>query len=97
MADERVYYVYLLTSQNNRVMYVGITNDLKRRVYEHKNKLLKGFTEKYNINKLVYYEQTNDVITALNREKEIKKWRREKKNNLVERINPNWDDLSSAI
>ena len=83
MPEEKCYYVYLLTNWNNRVMYVGVTNDLKRRVYEHQNKLLKGFTEKYNVNKLVYYEQSNDVITALTREKEIKKWRREKKNNLV--------------
>ena len=63
-------------------MYVGVTNDLKRRVYEHKTKVVKGFTEKYNVNKLVYYEQTNDVLTALAREKEIKKWHREKKKRL---------------
>ena len=69
-------------------MYVGITNDLMRRVYEHQNKLVEGFTEKYNVNKLVYYEQTTDVITALSREKEIKKWRREKKNALVVQTNP---------
>lgn len=97
MAEERAYYVYLLTSQNNRVMYVGVTNDLKRRVYEHKSNLIKGFTKKYNVNKLVYYEQTDDVFAALNREKEIKKWRREKKNALVKQVNPGWDDLSSAI
>ena len=78
-------------------MYVGVTNDLTRRVYEHQNKLVKGFTEKYNVNKLVYYEQTSNVITALNREKEIKKWRREKKNSLVLQLNPGWDDLSNTI
>jgi len=78
-------------------MYVGVTNDLKRRVYEHQNKLVKGFTEKYNVNKLVYYEQTNNVITALTREKEIKKWRREKKNTLVFSGNPEWNDLSKKI
>ena len=78
-------------------MYVGVTNDLKRRVYEHKTKAVKGFTEKYNVNKLVYYEQTNDVLTALAREKEIKKWCREKKNLLVAQLNPRWNDLSSAI
>ena len=78
MSEERTYYVYLLTSKNNRVIYVGVTNDLKRRVYDHKTKGVKGFTEKYSVNKLVYYEQISDVITALSREKEIKKWRREK-------------------
>ena len=97
MPEERLYYVYLLTNWNNRVMYIGVTNDLKRRVYEHQNKLVKGFTEKYNVNKLVYYEQTNDVITALSREKEIKKWRREKKNSLVVTVNPEWHDLSMQI
>ena len=97
MPAENCYYVYLLTSSNNKVMYVGVTNNLTRRVYEHQNKLVKGFTEKYNVNKLVYYEQTNDVFTALTREKEIKKWRREKKNALVVQLNPHWNDLSSAI
>ena len=75
-------------------MYIGVTNDLQRRVYEHRNKLLKGFTEKYNINKLVYFEETSDVTAAITREKEIKKWRREKKNALVQRVNPDWKDLS---
>ena len=75
-------------------MYVGVTNNLERRIYEHKQKLVKGFTEKYNVDKLVYFEETNDVNTALAREKEIKKWRREKKNNLVQMINPEWKDLS---
>ena len=91
---EKAYYVYLLTNWNNKVMYVGITNDLERRIYEHKEKVVKGFTEKYNVNKLVYYEQTSDVAEALNREKEIKKWRREKKNRLVVNTNPLWRDLS---
>ena len=78
-------------------MYVGVTNDLKRRIYEHQNKLVKGFTEKYNINRLVYFEQTGDEFTALAREKEIKKWRREKKDSLVISVNPGWDDLSAMI
>lgn len=97
MPEEHVYYVYLLTNSNNHVMYVGVTNDLRRRVYEHKNKLVKGFTEKYNVNKLVYFEQTLDIVSAITREKEIKKWRREKKNNLVIQVNPNWNDLSETI
>lgn len=91
---DRTYYVYLLTNWNNKVIYVGITNDLERRIYEHKEKLVKGFTDKYNVNKLVYYEQTPDINAALNREKEIKKWRREKKNRLVVNTNPLWRDLS---
>jgi len=88
------YYVYLITNWNNKVMYVGVTNNLERRIYEHKNKLVKGFSKKYNVHKLVYFEETQDVTAAINREKEIKKWRREKKNELVNRINPTWKDLS---
>lgn len=94
MSGQKQFYVYLLTNWNSKVMYVGVTNDLQRRLYEHKNKLVKGFTEKYNVDKLVYFEETDDVISALAREKEIKKWRREKKNNLVLSINPEWKDLS---
>ncbi|MFQ5605430.1 MAG: GIY-YIG nuclease family protein [bacterium] len=92
----KTYYVYLLTNWNNKVMYVGVTNDLLRRMYEHKQKLVKGFTEKYNVNKLVYFEETDDVTVAIAREKEIKKWRREKKNGLVETTNPEWKDLSEG-
>ena len=91
------YYVYLMTNWNNKVMYLGVTNDLERRVYEHKNKLIKGFTDKYNVNKLVYFEDTSDVVAAITREKEIKKWRREKKNALVKKVNPDWKDLSEAF
>ena len=91
------YYVYLMTNWNNKVMYLGVTNDLERRVYEHKNKLIKGFTDKYNVNKLVYFEDTSDVAAAITREKEIKKWRREKKNALVKKVNPDWKDLSEAF
>ncbi len=93
------YYVYLITNWNNKVMYVGVTNNLERRIYEHKNKLVKGFTEKYNVSKLVRFlplVETRDVTTAIAREKEIKKWRREKKDQLVNRMNPNWEDLSSG-
>jgi putative endonuclease len=88
------YYVYLLTNWNNKVMYVGVTNNLERRMYEHKQNLVKGFTEKYKVHKLVHYEETRDVRVALEREKEIKKWRREKKNALVRCANPEWKDLS---
>ncbi len=88
------YYVYLLPNWNNKVMYVGVTNNLERRIYEHKSKLVKGFTKKYNVNKLVYFAETRDVTAAIAREREIKKWRREKKNQLVNQLNPTWKDLS---
>lgn len=91
------YYIYILTNWNNRVMYIGVTNDLKRRLYEHKNKIYPGFTNKYNLNKIVYYELFFDINDAIRREKELKKWRREKKNNLIELINPNWNDLSQEL
>jgi putative endonuclease len=91
---EKNYYVYVLTNWNNKVMYIGVTSNLERRVHEHKEKLVSGFTQKYNVIKLVYFEHTSDILSALNREKEIKKWRRSKKNKLVEKANPSWDDLS---
>ena len=88
------YFVYLMTTRNNRVMYVGVTNNLERRVWEHQNGVIEGFTKKYNVKKLVYFEETTDVHAALAREKEIKKWRRSKKNFLVITLNPKWNDLS---
>ncbi len=88
------YYIYILTNWDNTVIYVGVTNDLVRRLYEHKNKLYDEFTKKYNLNKLVYFELFFDINEAIKREKEIKKWRREKKNNLVESKNSEWRDLS---
>ena len=91
------YFVYITTNWNNKVMYIGVTNNLTRRVYEHKNKLVEGFTKKYNINKLVYYEQFFDVNEAIHREKELKKWRREKKDKLVENLNIEWKDLSDLL
>jgi len=89
------YYVYLLTNWNDKVMYVGVTNNLEKRIYEHKNKLVKGFTERYNVCKLVYYEESNDIMAAIEREREIKKWRIEKKDYLVKQANSEWKDLSS--
>ena len=89
-----IYYVYIMTNWNNKVMYVGVTNNLERRVYEHINKLADGFTKKYNINKLVYYDQTTNVCSAIEREKQIKGWVRKRKNELVETMNPNWKDLA---
>ena len=95
MEQQKNYYVYLLSNWNNKVLYIGVTNNLERRIIEHRQKLVPGFTEKYNVNKLVYFEQTNDVISAISREKQLKKWRREKKNALVNSVNPGWKDLSS--
>ena len=87
------YYVYIMTNRS-KTLYTGVTNNLERRVYEHKNKLVPGFTSKYNITKLVYYEETNDVQEALVREKQIKGWLRSKKMALIESENPEWKDLS---
>ena len=95
MAEQNNYYVYLLSNWNNKVLYIGVTSNLQRRIYEHRQKSVPGFTEKYNVAKLVYYEQTEDVISAINREKQLKKWRREKKNTLVNSMNPGWKDLSA--
>jgi putative endonuclease len=89
------YYVYIMTN-HSKTLYTGMTNDINRRVYEHKQKLISGFTQKYNINKLVYFEETTDVTEAIAREKQIKGWLREKKIALVESINPTWKDLSAS-
>ena len=91
------YYVYILTNKSNHVLYIGMTNDIKRRVYEHKNRLIDGFTSKYNVNKLVYFESTTDVKSAIEREKILKKWARVKKINLIEMQNPTWQDLSEQF
>ena len=76
-------------------MYVGVTNNLERRLYEHKNKLADGFTKRFNVDKLVYYDGTTDARSAIEREKQIKGWVRKRKNDLVETMNPNWNDLSA--
>lgn len=89
------YYVYIMTNTSG-ALYTGITNDLKRRVYEHKHRLIDGFTTRYNINRLVYYEETGDVQTALIREKQIKGWLRRKKVALIKSVNPKWQDLSEG-
>ena len=88
------YFVYILTNWNNKVMYIGMTNDLERRLYEHKNGLVEGFTKRYNVHKLVYFEQTTDVRSAIAREKQLKGLTRAKKNAIVEAANPRWKDLS---
>ncbi len=88
------YYVYILTNYFRNVMYVGVTNDLPRRLSEHKQKLVEGFSAKYNTDMLVYYESFGEASEAIAREKQIKSYRREKKNELVESTNPHWADLS---
>jgi putative endonuclease len=88
------YYVYI-TASKSHVLYTGITNDLKRRIYEHKHKLIPGFTSKYNVDRLVHFEMTSDVHAALAREKQIKGWLRVKKIALIESSNPKWEDLSA--
>lgn len=90
------YYVYLLTNWNDRVLYTGVTNDLQRRLYEHKHELIDGFTKKYHVHKLVYFETTTDVRAAIEREKQIKSWSRADKNALIKKANPDWKDLSEA-
>jgi putative endonuclease len=89
----RQYYVYIMTN-HSRTLYTGVTNDLKRRVQEHKQKQIPGFTQKYNITNLVWYEETPDVKAAIAREKQIKGWLRSKKIALIESLNPSWRDLS---
>ncbi len=91
------YYVYILASQRNGTLYIGVTNDLARRVYEHKNGLVSGFTKKYDVHTLVYYEVWQDVREAIKREKLLKKWRRRWKLDLIEKNNPNWSDLYQDI
>jgi putative endonuclease len=81
-------------TNNSETLYVGISNNLERRVYEHKKHLINGFTKKYNITKLVYYEISNDILSAIAREKQIKGWRRSKKIDLIKQVNPEWNDLS---
>jgi len=91
------YYTYLLSNERNNVLYTGVTNNLIRRVYEHKNEFVKGFTQKYKVKKLVYYEVFNDVLYAIEREKQIKGWARQKKNNLINEFNPCWKDLYDEL
>ena len=90
-----MYFVYFLTNWDDSVLYIGVTSDLPRRLYEHRNGLADGFTKKYNVHKLVYYEHTNDVYSAISREKQLKKWSRAKKDFLIQQMNPDWHYLSA--
>ena len=90
----KTYAVYILTNYNQTTFYIGVTGNLQKRIWEHKNKVVEGFTKKYNVDKLVYYELTENVETALNREKQLKRWHRTWKINLIKEINPDFKDLS---
>lgn len=92
----KTYFVYLLASKKNGTLYVGVTSNLEQRVYEHKTKKYKGFTSKYGVDKLVWYESTNDVNEAIYKEKLMKKWPRQYKLNVIEAMNPTWIDLSEG-
>ena len=94
---DRYYYIYILTNKDNKVLYTGVTNNLLRRVYEHRSKHVKIFTSKYNVSKLVYYEEAEDVYGAISREKQIKGYVRAKKVKLIESINPEWKDLYKVL
>jgi putative endonuclease len=94
---DKQYYVYFLTNRSNEILYVGVTNNLQRRIYEHQNKSADGFTKKYNLCKLVYYEVWENIEGAILREKQIKAKPRRKKDELVKEFNPKWQDLSDKI
>ena len=87
-------FVYVVSNWNNKVIYIGVTSNLEKRLYEHKNCSIKGFSSKYKTNKLVFFEEFGEIQYAISREKELKKWRREKKDRLIETMNPQWKDLS---
>ena len=91
------YYVYILASKRNGTLYIGVTSDLVKRVYEHKNNLVDGFTKSYSVHSLVYFEQTNDIESAITREKQLKKWNRKWKLELIEKYNPQWNDLYNEL
>ncbi|MHC4330381.1 MAG: GIY-YIG nuclease family protein [Planctomycetota bacterium] len=89
----KTLYVYIMASRSG-TLYIGVTSDIRRRVYEHKQHLIPGFTDKYNVDRLLYVERIGDPASAINREKQIKRWRREKKIMLIDSVNPEWNDLS---
>ncbi len=97
MTASKTYYVYILASGRKGTLYIGVTNDLVRRIYEHKNDVVPGFTKTYHVHSLVYFEQTSDVESALRREKQLKWWRRSWKLELIEKMNPEWKDLWEEI
>ncbi len=97
MSSNKDYYVYIMANKRHTVLYIGVTNNLTRRIHEHKNGLVEGFTKKYNCHKLVWFEQTNDVYEAIKAEKRMKKWKREFKENVISAMNPDWKDLYEQL
>lgn len=97
MKMDHYYYVYILASKKNGTLYIGMTRDLIQRICEHKEKQIEGFSRKYGVDKLVYFEQTHDVLSALEREKRLKRWKRQWKIDLIEKVNPEWQDLYEKI
>ena len=95
MPFDKLYHVYILSNKANTVVYIGVTGDLMRRLWEHRNDVADGFTKRYHVHKLVYYESTTDAQAAIDREKQLIKWRRAKKNELIESVNPAWKDLAA--
>lgn len=93
----KIYAVYILSNYTNSTLYIGVTSNLAKRIWEHKNHVVSGFTDKYNVSKLVYYEITESIETAIKREKQLKNWHRDWKINLIKQKNPNFDDLSKEI
>jgi putative endonuclease len=93
----KIYAVYILASKRNGTLYIGVTSDLRNRIYQHKKGMIKGFTKKYDTHLLVYYEQTDDMYTAIKREKQLKKWKRQWKLELIEKENPEWNDLYTTL
>ena len=91
------YYVYIISNKKNGTIYIGVTNNLLKRIREHKNKELLGFSQKYSLNKLVYYENTSDIRSAIKREKQLKNWKRQWKIDLIEKTNSDWEDLYDSI
>ncbi len=97
MGKEKSFWVYILASRIGGTLYIGVTNDLVRRVFEHRSEVMQGFTKRYSVHRLVYFEQFSDIDSAIGREKWLKKWNRAWKVRLIEEANPNWDDLFPAI
>jgi len=97
MSRDRVFWVYILASRIGGTPYIGVTNDLVRRIYEHRSKLVPGFTRKYGVQRLVYFEQFSNIEAAIRREKQLKKWHRQWKIRLIEEANPDWNDLYNGI
>jgi putative endonuclease len=93
----KTFYVYILSNKRHGTLYIGVTSELQKRIYKHKNKMLEGFSKKYDLDKIIYYEIYKDSVTAITREKRLKKWKRQWKIKLIEEKNPTWSDLSNEI